>query len=254
MSVLELGLIALAALAAGFINAVAGGGTLVTFPALIALGVPPVSANVTNTVALLPGYLGGIIAQRDDMRAQTRSLLLLLPFALLGGLGGALLLLLSGDRLFSAIVPWLILVASGLLALQPALRSLLVRRAASAGRSGVHPVWSVAPLAVASVYGGYFGAGLSVIVLAALGLGSDETLTKLNALKQAFSFSVNLAAAVYFAFSGAVRWPVAALMAVAALAGGWLGGLLAGKLKPAVLRWIVVTIGVVVGIVYLVKA
>jgi len=242
---------AVAALAAGFVNAIAGGGTLITFPVLVALGIPPVSANVTNTVALLPGYLGGTFAQREDMRTQMRRLLLLLPLAALGGLVGALLLLASGDRLFSAIVPWLILGAALLLAVQPALRKLLVRRAGGTGEGGVHPLWSVAPLLLASVYGGYFGAGLSVIVLAALGLGSDESLTKLNALKQSFSFVVNLAAAVFFCFSGKVRWPIAGLMAVAALTGGWLGGLFAGKLKPAVLRWIVVAVGVVVGLFYL---
>ncbi len=254
MSPSAFGLMVLAALAAGFINAIAGGGTLVTFPVLVALGLPPVSANVTNTIALLPGYLGGTLAQRDDMKAQARRLFLLVPLGALGGLGGGLLLIASGDRLFSAVVPWLILAASLLLALQPALRSLLVRRAATAGQAGVHPAWSVAPLVVASVYGGYFGAGLSVIVLAALGLGSDESLTRLNALKQAFSFVVNLAAAVFFAFSGRVMWLEAGVMAVAALAGGWLGGFFAGRLKPAILRWTVVVIGIIIGLAYLFRA
>ncbi len=253
MPAIDFVFIAVAALAAGFINAIAGGGTLVTFPVLVALGLPPVSANVINTIALVPGYLGGTLAQREDLRPQTRRLVYLLPVAALGGLGGALLLLASGDRLFSAIVPWLILAASLLLALQSSLRSLLVRRASAAGRTAVHPVWSLAPLVVASVYGGYFGAGLSVIVLAALGLGSDESLTRLNALKQAFAFVVNLAAALLFAFSGKARWPEIAVMATAALAGGWLGGRFAGRLKPAALRWTVVAIGLVVGLVYLTK-
>ena len=254
MSLLELSLMAAAALVAGFINAVAGGGTLVTFPVLVALGVPPVSANVTNTVALLPGYLGGTAAQFGDMRSQGRRLALFLPLGALGGLVGALLLLASGDRLFRALVPWLILGASALLAFQPSLRSLLSRRAEHAGRSGVHPLWSTAPLALASIYGGYFGAGLSVIVLAALGLGSDESLTKLNAVKQGFAFVVNLAAAVFFVFSGRVLWLEAGVMAIAALAGGWLGGRLAGNLKPAALRWTVVLLGIAVGLIYLIRA
>ncbi|HUX40196.1 MAG TPA: sulfite exporter TauE/SafE family protein [Rectinemataceae bacterium] len=253
MPILDYAFMALAALAAGFVNAIAGGGTLITFPVLVALGLPPVAANVTNTVALLPGYLGGTIAQREDMRTQSRLLFLLLPVAAIGGLGGALLLIASGDRLFSAIVPWLILAASLLLALQPALRSLLVRRAGEAGRNSVHPAWSVVPLVFASVYGGYFGAGLSVIVLAALGLGSDESLTRLNALKQAFAFAVNLAAAIFFAFSGKALWTEVAVMATAALAGGWLGGRFAGRLEPTVLRWTVVGIGLVVAVVYLIK-
>lgn len=253
MPILDFAFIALAALAAGFVNAIAGGGTLITFPVLVALGLPPVAANVTNTVALLPGYLGGTIAQREDMRSQSLRLVYLLPVAALGGLAGALLLIASGDRLFSSIVPWLILAASLLLALQPALRAILVRRASEAGRTSVHPAWSVVPLVFASVYGGYFGAGLSVIVLAALGLGSDESLTRLNALKQGFAFAVNLAAAIFFAFSGRARWAEVAVMATAALAGGWLGGRFAGRLEPTVLRWTVVGIGLVVALVYLMK-
>ncbi len=253
MPALDLALVAPAALAAGFINAIAGGGTLVTFPVLLALGLPPVAANVTNTIALSPGYLGGTIAQRADLRSQSRRLVVLLPVAVLGGLGGAILLLASGDRLFSAIVPWLILAASALLAFQGALRAFLIRRAKDAGRVAVHPAWSAVPLAFAAIYGGYFGAGLSVIALAALGLGSDEPLPRLNALKQAFAFAVNIAAAIFFAFSGQARWLEVVVMAAAALAGGWLGGLFAGRLKPAALRWTVVAIGLVVGLVYLTR-
>ncbi len=252
MSELSLVFIGLAALAAGFINAIAGGGTLVTFPVLTLLGVPPVAANVTNTLALLPGYLGGTLAQWKDIKGQARKLALLLPLALAGGLGGGILLLATGEKLFGGIVPILILFASGLLALQSPLRAFLLRRAGRQGRQ-VSPLWGILPLGLAAVYGGYFGAGLSVIVLAALGLGSDESLTRLNAIKQAFAFATNLAAAIWFAFSGKAIWVDVGIMAVAALAGGWLGGKFAGKIPPAVLRWVVVGIGTCVGVYYLVR-
>jgi uncharacterized membrane protein YfcA len=243
--------IALAALAAGAINALAGGGTLISFPVLIAVGVPPVSSNITNTVSLLPGYIGGTLAQWDDIKSQAKRLWLILPASVLGGLLGGVLLVWTGEKVFGEIVPYLILLASLLLAVQDPVRAWLVRRAAAKGHSQVSPFWSILPIGLASVYGGYFGAGLSVIVLAALGLTMDESLTKLNALKQAVSFSVNVAAAVFFVFSGYVVWEVVLVMSVAALAGGWLGGKLAGSIKPATLRWLVVGIGIVVGLIYL---
>lgn len=243
--------IALAALAAGAINALAGGGTLISFPVLIAVGVPSVASNITNTVALLPGYLGGTFAQWNDIKSQIKRLWLILPASILGGLLGGILLVISGEKIFRQIVPYLILLASLLLAVQDPVRTWLVKRAAEKGDTQVSPFWSILPIGLASVYGGYFGAGLSVIVLAALGLTTDESLTKLNALKQAISFSVNVAAAVFFVFSGYVVWNVVLVMAVAALLGGWLGGKLAGSIKPNHLRWLVVSIGVVVGTIYL---
>jgi uncharacterized membrane protein YfcA len=129
----------------------------------------------------------------------------------------------------------------------------LLKRAQSAGRKTSSEAWAVLPVGCAAVYGGYFGAGLSVIILAVLGLVVDDNLTRLNAIKQAISFSANFAAAVFFAFSGLVNWPVALVMAVGALMGGALGGRLARRIKPSTLRWIVVIIGIIVGIYYLVK-
>ncbi len=247
-------LAALAAVAAGAINALAGGGTLITFPALIALGVSPVSANVTNTVALSPGYLGGTLAQKNDLQGQGKRLWLVLPAAIVGGVLGGWLLLQTGEKLFTDLVPWLILLASGLLAIQDPVRAWLTRRLdrARAGSRGPE-AWSWLPVGLASVYGGYFGAGLSVIVLSALGLSMDDSLTRLNALKQAVAFAVNVAAAIFFVFSGKVVWPLAAVMAVGALLGGTLGGKLAGRIKPSTLRWTVVTIGVIISIIYFVK-
>lgn len=240
--------IGLAALAAGAINALAGGGTLITFPVLIAVGVPAVMSNVTNTVALLPGYLGGTLAQWKDLKEQSRRLWYILPASVVGGLLGGILLLYTGEKIFRQIVPYLILLASLLLAVQDPVRKWLVRRAEQRSGGKVSDLWSSVPIGLAAIYGGYFGAGLSVIVLAALGLTMDESLTKLNALKQGVAFSVNVAAAVFFVFSGLVVWEVVLVMAVCALLGGWLGGKLAGSVKPATLRWLVVSIGVVVAV------
>ncbi len=242
--------VALAAVAAGAVNALAGGGTLITFPMLTAVGVPAVAANVTNTVALCPGYLGAAAAQAGDLRGQRGRLWLIVPAAVVGGLAGGVLLLNTGERAFRALVPYLILLASLLLALQEPLRARLVRRQTRAGAGGAAERWAVLPMAGAAVYGGYFGAGLSVIVLAALATLLDDSLTRLNALKQAVAFSVNVAAAVLFVFSGQVLWPAAAVMAVGALVGGSLGGRLAGRIRPATLRTVVVVIGVCVAVVY----
>lgn len=246
-------LVTLAAMAAGAINALAGGGTLVTFPMLIAVGLPPVSANVTNTVALLPGYFGGALAQKADLQGQRRRLYLLLPAALLGGLVGGILLLQTGEELFDQLVPFLILGASLLLAVQDPVRAWLLKRSAGQTTHHTDPLWIVLPVGLAAVYGGYFGAGLSVIVLAVLGLVIDDTLTRLNAAKQVVGLVTNVAAAVFFMFSGPVNWPVALVMMVGALAGGVLGGKLAGRVKPATLRFMVVTIGIIVGLIYLFK-
>lgn len=246
-------LVGLAAVAAGMVNALAGGGTLITFPMLTAVGVPAIAANVTNTVALCPGYLGATLAQSKDLQGQRRRAWLVLPAAVIGGIIGGILLLNTGERLFRALVPFLILLASGLLAVQDPVRAWLVRRSGHSGSTMVSEKWAVLPVGLAAVYGGYFGAGLSVIVLAALGLILDDSLTRLNALKQAIAFGVNIAAALFFLFSGQVVWPAVLVMAVGALLGGVLGGRLAGRIKPTHLRWIVVVIGLVVAVIYLVR-
>jgi len=247
-------LAALAAIAAGLVNALAGGGTLITFPILMAIGLPAVSANVTNTVALCPGYLGGTLAQSKDLKDQKKRLWVLLPAAALGGLAGGILLLITSEKLFSDLVPYLILLASTLLAIQNPVRAWLTRRQEQGKAKVVSEFWAFIPVFLAAIYGGYFGAGLSVIVLAVLGLVLNDNLTRLNALKQGIAFATNLAAALFFVFSGKVNWTVALVMAVGALLGGALGGRLASKIKPNTLRAIVVTIGFTVGIIYLVRS
>ncbi|OQY90877.1 MAG: permease [Anaerolineae bacterium UTCFX1] len=248
---IQLLLIFLAAIGAGAVNALAGGGTLITFPMLVFLGIPPVTASVTNTVALCPGYLGGTLAQRNDLRGQEKRLRLIVPASVVGGVLGGYLLLQTGEKLFSQLVPYLILLASGLLAAQDPIRAWLTRRLGESHHSLESFTWI--PVGVASIYGGYFGAGLGVMLLSALGLTANDSLTRLNALKQAVSFIVNVAAAIFFLFSGKVEWTAAVVMAVGALIGGLLGGKLAGRVKPSTLRWTVVIIGVLIAIVYFLR-
>lgn len=245
-------LIALAAMGAGLVNALAGGGTLISFPMLVAVGIPPVASNVTNTIALVPGYLGATLAQMHQLKNQKKRVLLYVPAAILGGITGGLLLLNTGESTFETLIPYLILFASGLLAISDPLRNWVNKRL---GKGGIdsYMAWTVLPLFLAAIYGGYFGAGLSVIILAVLGLMLSDSLTVLNALKQILSFSVNVAAAVFFLFSDEVVWPAALVMAIFSLIGGALGGRLAGRIKPSTLRLVVVTIGVIVGIIYLIR-
>ncbi|MFH1183554.1 MAG: sulfite exporter TauE/SafE family protein [Chloroflexota bacterium] len=253
LSVIDLILLAVAAIAAGAINALAGGGTLITFPMLTAVGVPAIAANVTNTIALCPGYVGGTLAQAHDLRGQRTRLWITLPAGVVGGLIGGVLLLRTGEKLFRDLVPFLILIASLLLAIQDPVRLWLAQRLGQQHAGKGLEKWSWLPVALAAVYGGYFGAGLSVIVLAALGITLQDNLTRLNALKQLIGLATNVAAAVFFLFSGQVVWPAAVVMAAGALLGGTLGGRLAGRVKPSTLRWIVVSIGVIVSVIYFVR-
>jgi uncharacterized membrane protein YfcA len=245
---------ALAAVGAGAVNALAGGGTLISFPVLVAVGVPPVAANITNAIALCPGYFGATIAQLPNLKGQRDKLLLLVPIAVLGGLAGGMILLRTGERTFTALVPWMILVASLLLAVQEPVKKFVSKRLSNSSHKHHTAMFSALPIAAAAIYGGFFSAGMSVLLLAVLGLTLDDSLTRLNALKQVLAFSVNIAAAVFFLFSDQVVWIAAAVMAVGALIGGALGGKLAGKLPPAVLRWVVVVAGIAIAIAYWVKS
>jgi uncharacterized protein len=253
MTVIELTLVGLAAMAAGLVNALAGGGTLISFPVLTAVGLAAKVANITNTVALTPGYLGATLGQAKDLRGQERRLWFLLPAGVIGGLVGGIILVNTEERVFQAVVPYLILLACGLLAVQEPVRNYLVRRVGQSSQGQPAEAWAALPVGLAAVYGGYFGAGVSVIVLAVLGLVLDDNLTRLNALKQVVSFSINVTAAVFFLFSGEVVWPAALVMMIGALIGGALGGRLAGRIQPVVLRRVVVAVGVVVAVIYLMR-
>lgn len=253
MTILQIVLIGAGAFLAGVVNALAGGGTLITFPLLTAMGLPAVIANVTNTVALCPGYFGASLAQRKELFEQKKRLAWLIPVALAGGAGGAYLLLKSGEKLFSEIVPWLILLAALLLAVGESLKKRLNFPTVYEKDDSRNPGWAVLPVGLAAIYGGYFGAGLSVIVLAVLSLAYKDTLTKLNALKQVIALAANLAAAILFVFSGQVNWLIAVLMAFFALAGGAFGGKLAGKINATLLRWVVVVTALIASMVYFAK-
>ncbi len=255
MNLAEHALAGVAAFAAGGVNALAGGGTLISFPVLVALGVPPVAANVTNTVALSPGYLGGAFAQRAVISAQHDRVRRLGVVAAAGGLAGSILLVLTSDDAFRAVVPVLLFAAASLLAAQDRIRSWLRIGApgSSAAQAGAEPRWLAVPIFVVSVYGGYFGAGLGIMLLAVLGIVLHDRLDRLNGLKQVLSLVINLTAALFFSASGKVYWSVAAVMAVGSLVGGSAGGRLAGKVRPERLRVAVVSIGFTVAIVYAVR-
>ncbi|MDJ0545578.1 MAG: sulfite exporter TauE/SafE family protein, partial [Microcystis sp. M53601_WE4] len=225
---------------------------LITFPTLMAVGIPPVMANVTNTVALCPGYLGATLAQKKDLHGQQKRIQLLLPSAVIGGIIGGILLLNSSDQVFDRLIPFLILLAAALLAFQDTLRSWLQRRQGDK-KGNIPEIWAVLPIALASIYGGYFGAGLGVIELAILGLFLKDNLTRLNALKQLLSLVVNVAASWFFLFSNQVDWSAAIVVAIGSLIGGLLGGKLARIISPSYLRWTVVILSIITATVYFLR-
>jgi len=231
-------LLALAAAAAGVVNAIAGGGTLLTFPALLASGVPPVAANATNTVALFPGQLASSFAYRSHIADERRRALVLSVPSLLGGVIGAWLLLALPEKAFEVAVPWLIVFACVVLAFQGQLKHLVAR-----ARHANHPaaLW-LAQLAIA-IYGGYFGAGIGILMLAAMGILLPSSIQHANALKVLFSLLINAIAAVIFVLSGTVRGGEALLMAAASIAGGFVGARLAQRLPPAGMRGFAIAVG-----------
>jgi uncharacterized membrane protein YfcA len=239
-------LLAAAGFAAGAVNAVAGGGSLISFPALLGAGYGSVTANVTNAVAVLPGYLGGSLAYRRELRGQRPRVVALALTSAAGAVGGAVILIASPASVFEAIVPFLILGSCALLAAQPALTKLIQPGPEASKRLHVGTF-------LAAVYGGYFGAGLGILLLAVLGLTLHDDLQRLNALKGLLSLVIGLATVVYFAFFGPVKWGAAAIMAVASLAGGQVGVAAARRLKPGPLRALIVAFGVAVAVYLLVK-
>jgi uncharacterized membrane protein YfcA len=232
---------------AGIVNAIAGGGSLISFPVLLAVGVPTLRANATNTVALCPGYAGGALAQREDLPAGSGRVRVLVAGGL-GGLVGAGLLLVTSEDAFDTIVPFLILAACLLLAVQQPVRRWVAARAPEGVVRPTYPTSAVAAVFLASIYGGYFGAGLGIVLLAVLGVLLDAPLRSANALKSALSLVINVLAAVVLAPSGEVVWLFVVPMAVASLLGGVVGGRLAQVVPAGVLRTVVVAFGIVVAL------
>ncbi len=238
--------ILLAGLAAGTINTVVGSGTLITFPTLLALGVPPVTANVSNTVGLVPGSLSGAIGYRRELAGQRPRLLRLGSASLLGGVIGAALLLVLPSAVFDAIVPVLIGLGCLLVMFQPRIRGWVVGRAEHRGvgmpEHGAMWVWTLVLLA--GVYGGYFGAAQGVLLMAILGVGLQEAMQRNNATRNVLALVVNGVAAVVFVAVADVDWPVAGLIAAGSVVGGQLGATVGRRLPAAVLRGVIMVVGV----------
>ena len=237
--------ILLAGVAAGTINTVVGSGTLITFPTLLAFGVPPVTANVSNTIGLVPGTLSGAIGYRRELVGQRSRLLRLGPASLLGGIVGAVLLLVLPDEAFSAIVPVLILLGCVLVVFQPRISKAVAARHEAGGGLPDHGAWWVWPtVLVTGVYGGYFGAAQGVLLMAVLGIGVPETLQRSNATKNVLALLVNGIAAVIFILVADVDWAVAGLIAAGSIVGGQIGATWGRRLPPLGLRIVIVVVGV----------
>lgn len=246
MSLFEAAAILLAGLAAGTINTVVGSGTLITFPTLLAFGVPPLTANVSNSVGLVPGSLSGAIGYRRELRGQLPRLRRLALASLLGGLAGAALLFVLPAEAFESIVPVLIGLGCLLVLVQRPLSGWVARRHDATGGVGQHGAWWVWPLVLlAGVYGGYFGAAQGVLLMAIMGIGVPETLQRLNAVKNVLALVVNGVAAVLFVFIADIDWALAGLIAAGAVVGGQLGATVGRRLPDPLLRAVIVVVGVV---------
>jgi uncharacterized membrane protein YfcA len=233
------------AFVAGVINSVAGGGSLILFPTLVALGLPTVAANVTNSVAQWPGYIGGIFGFRSEYEGQRHRLIRFGITAVLGGATGSILLLTTPNQAFDVVVPILVLLASLLLAVQPLLTSRLKREEADGAKGD--PGWLYVALFLATVYGGYFGGALGVILVGVMGLALHR-LKLANALKSALSAVTATVTVIIFGLFGPVEWGVVAVAAPASLLGGFLGARIATRIPTRPLRIFIVAFGVAVSI------
>ncbi len=262
MSLLDAVLILLAGVGAGAINAVVGSGTLITFPTLLALGVPPVTANMSNSLGLVPGSIAGAVGYRRELSGQRARLLRMLAFSSAGGVLGAVLLLVLPPDAFEAVVPVLILLGIALVALQPRLNRWVARRAQERAEAGgdaapvdLERAWWV-PIAIfgTGVYGGYFGAAQGVLLMGILGIGVADALQRLNGIKNVLVATVNAIAGIIFVVvaqlgllgsEARVDWSLVGLIAVGAVCGGFLGASLGRRLPPTVLRAVIVAVGLV---------
>jgi uncharacterized membrane protein YfcA len=252
MDLAHIALLIVAGLVAGAVNALAGGGSLITFPSLIATGLPSVDANVTNSVAVFPGYVSSVVGSRADLAGQGGRLKRILPASVLGGVGGCALLLLTPARTFEVIVPFLVLAAAATLAFQDRLRGLVGHpRSLSPRRQSV-----TLQLVVffGAIYGGYFGAALGVMYVAALALILDESLNRINALKNVLSAAVGFVTLIVFAIFAPIHWGAALTLAPATIIGGYAGARLARRLPARVLRVLIVSFGTAIGLLLLYRA
>jgi uncharacterized membrane protein YfcA len=252
MEISQAALLLAAGLAAGTVNAVAGGGSLITFPALVAVGLPPVPANVTNSIAVSPGYLASVVGSRADLEGQHHRVRLVAPTAVVGSAAGCALLLLTPARAFELVVPFLVLAATATLAFQDRLRRLVGHPHEMTRRRRAGGLYAMVGLG--ALYGGYFGAALGVMLVAGLALVIDETLARVSALKNVISAVVGLVTVIAFAAFGPVNWAGVAIVAPAALIGGYAGARLVRRLPHSVLRAVIVGFGTAVGVLLLIRA
>jgi hypothetical protein len=248
----EVLLLLAAGVTAGTVNAVAGGGSLVTFPTLLAIGLPPVSANVTNSIGVSPGYLGAVAGSRRDLVGQRQRARYLLLTAGAGSAAGCALLLTTPERAFELVVPFLVLAASAILAFQDRLRRLVGHPSQLSPRRATVSLHAMVGLA--SVYGGYFGAALGVMLVALIALAVDETMARVSALKNLASAVVGLVTVVVFALFGPVEWLAVLVLAPATVVGGYGGARLARRLPDTVWKVTIVGFGTVIGVILLLRA
>ncbi|MER7823457.1 hypothetical protein BCL76_111376 [Streptomyces sp. CG 926] len=247
MSIWESLAVFAAGIGAGTINTIVGSGTLITFPVLLATGLPPVTANVSNTLGLVPGSISGAIGYRKELQGQRARILRLGSVSLVGGLAGAILLLTLPSESFDTIVPVLIALALVLVVLQPRLAAALRRREEAAGGDTRHPDGGPALLGgmlLSSAYGGYFGAAQGVLYLGLMGLLLREDLQRVNAVKNVIAALVNGIAAVVFLFVAEFDWTAVVLIAIGSTIGGQIGAKVGRRLSPTILRAVIVTVGI----------
>lgn len=238
----------LAAFLAGILNTIAGGGTFLTFPALVYAGVPPVSANATSAVAVFPGYFGGAAGFQRELRSfESESLFKVIAVTGIGGLMGSLLLLMSSNEVFSAIVPFLLLMATLVFAFSDKIQAW-----ARENRLGVQPNGSIGTILV-SIYGGYFNGGLGIVLLALFSLWGMKDIHTMNGLKNGLSFVLSAISVATFAVAGIVIWPQALAMMLAAIVGGYLGAPIARALPVNVVRGLVIGVGAAMSAIFFVR-
>ena len=259
MTPLDMLLIGAGGFAAGAVNSMAGGGTFFSFPALLAVGLPPVVANASNSVALWPGSLSGAWAYRQELARYKRYLLPMGIASFIGGAAGGLLLLVAGDARFAALIPWLLAFATGLFAFSPQLSSALrrMRPAATPTTGADHGAGSPAGWGVqllVSVYGGFFGAGMGILMMASLAIGGHEDVQHINALKNLLSAVIYSVTVMTFIIAGAVSWPHTLVMLLTASLGGYWGARMARKIQGPWLRRMVIAVGCALTVYYFFKA
>jgi len=237
-------LLALAGLGAGLFNGIAGGGTLISFPALLAFGYPALMANVTSTVGIWSGYVGGVAGFRREVLDQRDRFSLLAPLTVVGAAGGAVLLLTTPSSAFGRLAPWLVLFSTALFALGPLLARLLAHEHPKSRR----PVLLAGGVLVTAVYGGYFGAAMGVLTLAVLGVALPDTLPRAGGIRSVLAVLANGVAALVFIVHGHLQWGAAGMLAIGALVGGYLGAALTRTLPAGLLRVVVVAIGLATGV------